>query len=280
MSQVLPIGTLLRLPEINVESLQFLREAGLECCQLARVGEEWLHGQEGAAKSAAVMQMLAEQGVQALSLFLSFPAQRFDADGAGFGLTPAQPRVGRMLAACRQMLWARRHHIDLISCHVGKMPAASSDDYGKLIEELRQLARFAAENGQQFLFETGPESALELMQTFKDIGMDSVGVNFDPANLLIYNQEEPADFLELLGERVALVHCKDGCRPAQAGQLGVETPLGSGDTRFAELMSQLVKQGFRGPLIIERELPPGPEQERDVAAAIAWLKAQRQQLTL
>ena len=278
MSQALSIGTLLRLPDITPERLQFLRQAGLECCQLARVGEDWLHGPQGADNSAALMRLLAEHAIKAVSVFLSFPAQRFTADGGGFGLTPPQPRAGRVASACRQMLWARRHHIDFITCHVGKMPAHGDNDYQQLIDDLRQVARFANENGQRFLFETGPESAHELQQTFNDIGMDNVGVNFDPANLLIYNQDDPANFLALLADRVGVVHCKDGRRPEQAGQMGKETPLGKGDTRFAELLAQLVGHGFRGPLIIERELPLGPEQQRDVAEAIAWLKQLRQQL--
>ena len=62
--------------------------------------------------------------------------------------------------------------------------------------------------------------------------------------------------------------------------MGKETPLGKGDTRFAGLLLQLVNRGFRGPLIIERELPLGPEQQRDVAEAIAWLKQLRQQQRL
>jgi len=277
MSQALSIGTLLRLPDITAERLHFLQQAGLECCQLARVGEDWLHGPQGTSNSTALMHLLADHDIRAVSVFLSFPAQRFTADGGGFGLTPLPPRASRLASACRQMLWARKHHIDLITCHVGKMPTHGGNDYEQLIDDLRQVTRFANENGQRFLFETGPESAQELQQTFNDIGMDNVGVNFDPANLLMYNQDNPADFLTLLADRVGVVHCKDGRRPEQTGQMGKETPLGKGDTGFAELLLQLVGHGFRGPLIIERELPLGPEQQRDVAEAIAWLKQLRQQ---
>lgn len=278
MTQALCIGTLLRLPEITPERLQFLRQAGLECCQLARVGEDWLHGPQGADNSAALMQLLTDNAIRPVSVFLSFPAQRFTSDGGGFGLTPPQPRAGRIVSACRQMLWAGKYHIKLITCHVGKMPASDGNEYEQLIDDLRQLARFANENDQRFLFETGPESAAELQKTFDDIGMDNVGVNFDPANLLIYNQDDPADFLKLLADRVAVVHCKDARRPEKAGEMGKETPLSKGDTRFAALMAQLVGGGFRGPLIIERELPLGPEQQRDVAEAIGWLKQLRQEL--
>ena len=124
MTQTLCIGTLLRLPEITPERLQFLRQAGLECCQLARVGEDWLHGSQGADNSAALMRLLADNAIRPVSVFLSFPAQRFTADGGGFGLTPPQPRAGHC-SACRQMLWAGKYHIKFITCH-GQCPQVTA----------------------------------------------------------------------------------------------------------------------------------------------------------
>ena len=63
-------------------------------------------------------------------------------------------------------------------------------------------------------------------------------------------------------------------RHPEAGAVrGRETPLGKGSTHFATLLRRLVDSGFQGPLIIERELPPGPEQERDVAEAVQFLNS-------
>ena len=55
--------------------------------------------------------------------------------------------------------------------------------------------------------------------------------------------------------------------------MGRETPLGRGSTNFAALLRRLLDSGFRGPLIIERELPPGPEQEKDIAEAVQFLNS-------
>ncbi len=57
--------------------------------------------------------------------------------------------------------------------------------------------------------------------------------------------------------------------------MGKETPLGKGDTHFVERMKQLFALGFRGPLIIEREILPGPEQDADILSAVALLKELR-----
>ena len=74
-------------------------------------------------------------------------------------------------------------------------------------------------------------------------------------------------------DRIRLVHCKDADPPEAGTARGRETPLGKGSTNFAALLKRLVDSGFRGPLIIERELPPGPEQEKDVAEAVQFLNS-------
>ena len=53
------------------------------------------------------------------------------------------------------------------------------------------------------------------------------GINFDPANLLIYDQEDPASFLDELENKVEVVHCKDARRPAPGAAFGRETILGT-----------------------------------------------------
>ena len=98
------------------------------------------------------------------------------------------------------------------------------------------------------------------------------GINFDPANLLIYDQEDPASFLDELENKVEVVHCKDARRPAPGVAFGRETILGEGDTGFAELLKRLLRNGFSGFLVIERELPPGEEQERDISNAIHFIQ--------
>ena len=89
--------------------------------------------------------------------------------------------------------------------------------------------------------------------------------------MLIYNNGDPAELVEKAADRIKVVHCKDANPPADGAARGRETPLGKGSTNFAALLKHLLDSGFRGPLIIERELPPGPEQERDVAEAVRFL---------
>ena len=43
-------------------------------------------------------------------------------------------------------------------------------------------------------------------------------------------------------------------------------------------MEKLYGLGFRGPLIIEREIPPGPEQDADIRSAMTYLHELRSRL--
>ena len=55
--------------------------------------------------------------------------------------------------------------------------------------------------------------------------------------------------------------------------MGKETVLGQGSTNFAVLLKRIIDGGFNGPLIIEREILPGPEQEQDIKDAVALIKS-------
>ena len=178
-----------------------------------------------------------------------------------------------MVASCRQMAWAARYGIKLITCHAGFVPEEKGEFYARFVADMKQLLRFAAACGQEFLFETGTETAEGLKRLLEDLGEPNVGINFDPANMLIYNNGDPAELVEKAVDRIRVVHCKDANPPEAGVVMGRETPLGKGSTNFAALLKRLVDSGFRGPLIIERELPPGPEQERDVAEAVQFLNS-------
>ena len=268
MSDELRIGTLLRLPQMTAEMIAFLKSAGLETSQIARASDDWMNGAAGVEHSEQSLRLLAEHGIDCVSLFMMM------APGTtGDGFVTEEWRTTRMLFAARQLLWAKKHGINYITCHVGALSnIGEGDAYKRLVSDFQQLLRFAEENGQFFLFETGPESVAGLKKIFADINSPSLGINFDPANFLYYNQDDPAVLVEEMWQYIKVVHCKDAVRPAAGEPHGHETVLGQGGTNFVHLMHTLLGKGYRGPLIIERELPYGPEQQKDVAEAIQLLK--------
>jgi len=267
----LEIGTLLRPYDLTREHLTFLKHAGLETSQFARVSDDFMSGEAGRKKTAEQFGLLKEYGLGCASLFLCMPP-----DTTGDGYAPEAVRTARMLFACRQFLWAKAQGIPYMTAHVGALSKVPQGEaYERMVRDFRQLCRFAEDNGQFFLFETGPEPVSWLKRFFADVDSPNLGINFDPANFLCYNTDTPANLVAELGDRVKVVHCKDAV-PPQAGETnGHETVLGKGATDFAALLGTLLDQRYRGPLIIERELPSGPEQRADVAAAITFLQELR-----
>ena len=126
------------------------------------------------------------------------------------------------------------------------------------------------ENGQNFLFETGQETPVTLNRAIQDIekalGKGNVGINLDPANLLMYGKANPVDALEVFGEYVMGVHGKDGKYPTDGHHLGDEVPLGQGKVNYPAFIAKLKEVGYEGDITIEREID-GDEQKKDIRMA-------------
>jgi sugar phosphate isomerase/epimerase len=159
-----------------------------------------------------------------------------------------------------------------IITHAGFMPENPNDPlYKGAIEALKEIAQHAEAVGIGLNFETGQETPITLLRMIKDIGTANLGVNIDPANLLMYGKANPIDALDILGAYVRGVHAKDGEYPTDPGKLGVEKPLGEGRVNFPALIAKLKSFGYSGALTIEREIS-GPQQIEDIKKAIRFLE--------
>ena len=121
-------------------------------------------------------------------------------------------------------------------------------------------------------FETGQESAALLRRTLDDLKSPNLKVNFDPANMLLYDKDDPLAVLDLLAPDIRSVHLKDANRPAVPGSWGSEVPLGTGQTNTAEFVKALKRIGFKGPLCIEREVGSQAERFADIAHGVQFLR--------
>ena len=102
--------------------------------------------------------------------------------------------------------------------------------------------------------------------------MDNLGINLDPANLILYGKANPVDSLDVFGEYVVDIHAKDGCYPTDGKNLGREVPIGEGSVNFPVFIQKLKKIGYDGTLIIEREIT-GEQQSKDILSAKKYLEA-------
>jgi len=259
----LPIGTMIldHSPEIVYPYIDFMASLGMTCCQMCRVFDDLLTDR---AASDRLTGTLRDKGIELVSIFMHLRVRE-----GGNGLVSPAERAARFASGCRQMAWASRYGVKYISCHAGYFPQAETAEYEAWIADMRELIRFAGDMGEEFLFETGPESMEDLGHALEDLDEKNAGINFDPANLLWYNKTEPAVFAERLHPYFRLIHCKDAVRPAPGENCGHETVLGEGGTHFFQLLETVLAKGFRGPLVIEREIPFGEERCRDLTNAYA-----------
>src|SRR5207244_368713 len=145
-------------------------------------------------------------------------------------------------------------------------------DRKPFLDTLGKVSQFAAEKGVTIAFETGQESADLLRLTLDELKCPNLKVNFDPANMLLYDKGDPIRAVEILGPDIRSVHVKDANRPKTPGMWGEEVPLGKGQVNIRHFIKTLKKVGYQGPLCIEREV--GAQQERlaDIAHGIRFLE--------
>ena len=189
------------------------------------------------------------------------------------GIVPLATQAPRVAELCHGSDFAKMIGAPQMATHLGFIPEVPSDPkYMPAVEAVRTIAARCKENGQLFIFETGQETPVTLLRLITDSGCDNLGINLDPANLILYGKANPVDALCVFGQYVRDVHAKDGRYPTNGRQLGVQTPLGEGQVNFPALVTGLRECGYDGTLIIEREIS-GPDQERDILAAKAMLEA-------
>jgi sugar phosphate isomerase/epimerase len=137
-----------------------------------------------------------------------------------------------------------------------------------LTEALQALAVHGDRVGTALAVETGLESG-ELLGTFLgrfDTG--SLGVNYDPANLLMHGFDPYASMRALRG-RVLHAHAKDA-RAASSSRSAQEVPLGHGDIDWMQLLAGFEEIDYHGWLAVERE--SGQNRLADVAAGVGFLR--------
>jgi sugar phosphate isomerase/epimerase len=171
------------------------------------------------------------------------------------------------LAAARV---AKELGIDLLSTHVGFVPMSSDPNYRVMVDRVGEIAAEFERLDVTLLMETGQESASELLQFMNDLPARNVGVNFDPANMILYGAGDPIEAIGTLGRHIRHVHVKDATGSGHPGtQWGEEVAFGSGQVPPREFLDALKEAGYAGPLVIEREA--GDDRMADVREAIEAL---------
>jgi len=189
------------------------------------------------------------------------------------GIVPVAYRAHRLQELVQCARFAKMLGVPDVCTHVGFIPENPRDPlYFEVVAAIRWLCGEYAALGIRFNMETGQETALTLLRVLEDADRPNLGLNFDPANLILYGKSNPIDALGMVGKYVNGVHAKDGLYPVTGHGLGEETPLGAGAVNIPAFIAKLKEIGYDGPVTIEREID-GDQQRADVSAANALLKS-------
>lgn len=258
------------------KSFEHVTKFGLPVCQLS-CWDLRLATQEAAKKT---VDEAAAAGVRVCAVWAGWsgPAEwNFTRGPLTLGLVPEEFRAARVAALKRWADFAAWMGVPAIITHCGFIPENMTDpEYPPVVAAIRDVAQHCAGRGVGFWFETGQETPVVLLRAIEDVGTGNLGINLDPANLILYGKGNPIDALDVFGSYVRNIHVKDGFYPTDGDRLGREVPPGEGKVRFPEFIQRLQQIGFDGDLIIEREIS-GEQQERDIRRTIGdlqrWLAA-------
>ncbi len=267
------LGTMIVFKDPNAitEQIRAVHDMGFAYCQI-NIWNPALYTEENAS---LILQALETYGVRISTLWCGWSgrcAWNFYDGPLTLGLVPEAFRYVRTRELIAGSDFAKLLGVTQIATHVGFLPEnPHTEAYRGVVCAVREVAEHCKKNEQYFLFETGQETPITLKRTIEDVGLDNLGINLDPANLILYGKANPIDALDVFGEYVRDVHAKDGCYPTNGRELGREMALGEGRVNFPALLARLKEIGYDSTLIIEREIK-GEKQIEDILKGKALLE--------
>lgn len=264
------IGVITFLPDKG-GCLQTVSDFGLKVCQVVNWNADlWTDDRADNLREEA-----KKTGVRITSLWAGYPGPAvWDLiDGPGtLGVVPAEWRPMRVEVLKRAGDFAKRAGLPAIITHLGFIPEVPKDPlFVDTVAGVREIATHLASMGLEFWFETGQETPVTMLRLIEQVGTGNLGINLDPANLILYGKGNPIDALDVFGSYVRNVHAKDGMYPTDPMKLGEEVKVGDGRVRFPEFVKRLSEIGFKGEYIIEREIS-GEQQRKDINETVTYLK--------
>ncbi|MFM7050707.1 MAG: sugar phosphate isomerase/epimerase family protein [Planctomycetota bacterium] len=258
------------------ELVERVRATGARAVQLALtpVAEE-------PAAWGGVFDALAAAGIEVASGMLETVGEDYstlDSIRATGGVVPDATWPATRARAAEVARIAGARGIRLVTFHAGFIPHEPGPDRDRLFARLHEVARLFAAHGCRIAFETGQESAETLAHALDALGnpvpeVGGIGVNFDPANMILYGMGDPVAAVRALAPRIAQVHVKDALPTAVPGTWGSEVRAGTGAVDWDRFFAALAAVPATLRLAVEREA--GDDRVGDIRAALEMLRARQ-----
>lgn len=159
--------------------------------------------------------------------------------------------------------------VPFLSMHAGFIEPEAHEAADKVRERIVGLADASAAQEVMLLLETGQETAREMREFLEELEHPSLGVNFDPANMILYDKGNPVEAVHTLAPWIKHVHIKDARYTQQPGTWGSEVPWGEGEVDTQAFLRALKEIDYSGALAVEREA--GNQRVTDIRSAIKRL---------
>ena len=246
-----------------------LDRCGLRAVQLALVPCV-----EDAAAWGGAVERLRARGIETVSGMLATVGEDYstlETIARTGGVRPDATWPATRALAERVAAFAGAHGVGLVTFHAGFIPhERGSTERRAMVARLREVADLFAARGVRVAFETGQEAADTLLGALEEIAHPNVGVNFDPANMILYGMGDPVAALRALAPHVRQVHVKDAVPTAVPGTWGREVVAGTGAVDWKAFLAEVRRLPRAVDLVIEREA--GPTREADIRAAAALVR--------
>jgi sugar phosphate isomerase/epimerase len=202
---------------------------------------------------------LGEIGLQAASL--DFPLRR--------ALLDAENLDPRIEALKQTMEFAYELKARTVTVRLGGLPDEADVAGRALLKSvLDDLARHGNHVGVTIAVGLGREPATRLVEALATVTEGPIGVNFDPAAVVIVGGS-PGESLQVLRQLVAHVIIRDAVQELDGG--GTEVAVGRGDVPWDEVLALLQETGYRGWLTVDRT--QGDDRAGDAGRAIQFLQS-------
>lgn len=269
--KVMEVGVLSRFAADGSNPFERIAEHGVAVTQLCN-WDMTLWTPENAAK---IKRYAKDSKVRIAGLWTGYSgtnAWNLTEGPVTLGLVPPATRAQRVADLKLGADFAALCGAPAIITHCGFIPETPTDPlYQGTLDAIGDVATYCEKLGLGFWFETGQETPVTLLRTIEDLALANLGINFDTANIILYGKGNPLDALDVFGKYVKNLHAKDGLYPTNGRELGKEVAVGEGKSQYKKLIPRLYEIGFRGEVVIEREIE-GEQQTRDIIKTIKLLR--------
>jgi sugar phosphate isomerase/epimerase len=255
------------VPELG----KLMRDVGAAMVQVALGDPNHANWKEG----RDIVRALKESHLEMTAAMIGYPGEDYATPQSiqrtgGFGWPERrQERLEIFKRACDM---TKELGLEILASHAGFIPPPEDPNRTSFLDCLGEAAEYAGKQGVLFAMETGQETAELLRRTLDEMALDSLKVNFDPANMILYDMGDPIEAVKILGPDIVHVHVKDAKPPPRPGVWGEEVPLGEGSVGMAAFLEVLAFIEYEGPLVVEREVGDQKGRVEDIRRGIHLLR--------